>query len=75
MSNLKRLVTLNLSHNRLTDIPSQVLDLRQLENLNLEGNVRSTIVTDFGKLLTYREQIEQAVERAEVAQEQAENAN
>jgi len=29
-------------------------------------------VTDFGKLLTYREQLEQAVERAEVAQEQTE---
>ena len=75
MGNLKKLVTLNLSHNRLTDIPSQILDLRQLEVLNLNGNVRSEIVTDFGKLLTYREQIEQAVERAEVAQEQAENAN
>ncbi len=73
----------------MTRIPSQILDLRQLENLNLEGNIRDEIVTDFGKLLTYREQIEQAVERAEVleqeavgarklaevAQEQAESAN
>ena len=58
----------------MTEIPSQILDLRQLETLNLEGNVRSRIVTDFGKLLTYREQMEQAVERAEVSQEQAERA-
>ena len=73
--NLKKLVLLNLSYNRLTEIPSQILDLRQLETLNLEGNIRDEIVTDFGKLLTYREQMEQAVERAEVAQEQAESAN
>ena len=72
MGNLKRLVTLNLSHNRLTDISSQILNLRQLETLNLNGNVRSEIVTDFGKLLTYREQMEQTLERAEVAQERAE---
>jgi signal transduction histidine kinase len=75
LGNLTRLVSLNLSQNRLTEIPSQILDLRQLETLGLEGNVRSQIVTDFGQLLTYREQMEQAVERAEVAQEQAENAN
>ncbi|MDP7000109.1 MAG: histidine kinase dimerization/phospho-acceptor domain-containing protein, partial [Candidatus Poribacteria bacterium] len=75
ISNLKNLVLLNLSHNHLTEIPSQILDLRQLETLNLEGNTRNEIVTDFGKLLTYREQMEQAVERAEIAQEQAENAN
>jgi signal transduction histidine kinase/CheY-like chemotaxis protein len=89
LSNLKNLVSLNLSYNHLTDIPPQILDLRQLETLNLEGNTRNEIVTDFGKLLTYREQLEQAVERAEVlrqeavgarelaeiAQEQAENAN
>ena len=71
LGNLKKLVSLNLNLNRLTEIPPQILGLRQLETLNLEGNGRRNIVTDFGKLLTYREQIEQA----EVAQEQAEKAN
>ena len=74
ISNLKNLVSLNLSQNRLTEIPPQILDLRQLETLGLEGNVRREIVTDFGKLLTYREQMEVAVEQAEVAQEAAEIA-
>ena len=78
LGNLKRLVSLNLSHNRLTVISSQILDLRQL-TLHLNGKVRRNIVTDFGKLLTYREQmevaLEQARQRAEVAQELAETAN
>ena len=78
LGNLKRLVSLNLSHNRLTVISSQILDLRQL-TLHLNGKVRRNIVTDFGKLLTYREQmevaLEQARQRAEVAQVLAETAN
>ena len=72
IGDLTKLVSLNLSCNRLTEIPSQILDLRQLETLSLEGNTRSEIVTDFGKLLTYREQMEQAVEKAKIAQQQSE---
>ena len=75
LGNLKNLVTLNLSQNHLTEIPSQILDLRQLETLGLEGNVRSQIVTDFGKSLTYRQQMEVALKQAENEQEVAENAN
>ena len=72
LGNLKRLVSLNPGHNHLTKIPSQILDLRQLETLNLEGNVRSNIVTDFGKLLTSRVRLEVALEQADVAQEGSE---
>ena len=75
LGNLKNLVTLNLSRNHLTEIPSQILDLRQLETLGLKGNVRSQIVTDFGKSLTYRQQMEVALKQAENEQEVAENAN
>ena len=71
LGNLKKLVSLNVSHNRLTGIPSPILDLRQLETLNLEGNVRRNIVTNFGEILTDREQMEQAVKRAEVLRQEA----
>ncbi|MCH2575929.1 ATP-binding protein, partial [Candidatus Poribacteria bacterium] len=75
IGDLKNLVLLNLSQNYLDAIPSSILDLRQLENLNLEGNIRDDIVTDFGKLLTYRQQMEQALEKSRISQKEAEVAN
>ena len=75
LGNLENLVSLNLNDNHLTNIPSQILELKRLKNLNLEGNVRNEIATNFGKLLTYRQQMEVAVKRAEIAQEQAEKSN
>ena len=49
--------------------------MQQLETLNLGGNVRNEVVANFGKLLTYRQRMEIAVKRAEIAQEQAEKSN
>jgi len=75
LGNLNRLVSLNLSYNRLIEIPSQILDLRQLEALNLNGNVRRRVATDFGKLLTYRKQIEQKSQTEQRERKLAEEAN
>jgi len=59
LGGLKRLVSLDLSHNCLTEIPSEILELQKLETLNLDKNVRRDTVTDFGKVLTYQEHVEQ----------------
>ena len=75
LKNLRNLISLNLSHNRLIEIPLQILDLQQLENLNLEANIRHSVESDFGKLLTYRERIEFALKQAEIAKKKAEYAN
>ena len=58
LKNPRNLISLNLSHNRLIEIPLQVLDLQQLENLNLEANIRHSVESNLGKLLTYGERIE-----------------
>ena len=52
LKNPRNLISLNLSHNRLIEIPLQVLDLQQLENLNLEANIRHSVESNLGKLLT-----------------------
>ena len=49
LKNPRNLISLNLSHNRLIEIP---LDLQQLENLNLEANIRHSVESNLGKLLT-----------------------
>ncbi|MBF75668.1 hypothetical protein CMK20_15995, partial [Candidatus Poribacteria bacterium] len=59
LGSLKRLISLDLSHNCLTEIPSEILEIQQLETLNLDKNVRRDKVTDFGKVLTYQEHLEQ----------------
>ena len=75
LKNLRNLISLNLSHNRLIEIPLQILDLQQLENLNLEANIRHSVESNLGKLLTYGERIEFALKQAEIAKKEAEYAN
>lgn len=54
LSNNQNLEHLNLSNNKLTDLPSNIGDLRTLVSLNLRGNELTTLPDEIGELASLK---------------------